>query len=385
MKIVHICTTQYTDGWTYQENMLAKYHKKMGLETTVITSMYCYKEGKLVEDENTHFIDVNGVKIIRLKIKSEGFLKKIPTYELFYETLVKEKPDIIFSHGCQYKDAVLVAKYVKNNPYVKLFVDNHADFSNSATNFISKQILHKIIWKHYAQLLLPYTEVFWGVMPARVDFLVDLYDLPKEKCKLLVMGADDELVYQSDDKEKIHALREKYGVSSNDFLIVTGGKIDKAKMQTAYLMEAISKINSTNVKLIIFGSIENEIYETIMRWVDNKKIYYIGWIPADESYEYFAAADLVVFPGRHSVFWEQVAGEGIPMVVKEWKGTRHIDLGGNVKFLKGDGVDEIKNVIEELVNNPNEYRKMKECALKKGKTYFSYEGIAKNSIEMENI
>ena len=33
------------------------------------------------------------------------------------------------------------------NPNVKIFVDNHADFSNSATNWLSLEILHKKIWK----------------------------------------------------------------------------------------------------------------------------------------------------------------------------------------------------------------------------------------------
>ena len=180
MKIVHICMTQYSDGWTYQENMLTKYHKKLGHNVTVITSMYCYKEGKLVEDDRTIFDDINGVRIIRLKKKSNGLMGKTPSYIDFFKVLSEEKPDIIFSHGCQYRDASLLARYVKGHSTVKLFVDNHADFTNSATNFISKNILHKIIWKHYAHVLLPYTQRFWGVLPARVDFLTNVYKLPVE-------------------------------------------------------------------------------------------------------------------------------------------------------------------------------------------------------------
>ena len=43
------------------------------------------------------------------------------------------------------------------------------------------------------------------------------------------------------------------------------------------------------------------------------------------------------------MFWEQVAGMGIPMVCKYWEGTTHVDCGGNVKFLYRDSVEEIKS------------------------------------------
>lgn len=380
MKIVHICMAQYSDGWTYQENLLTKYHIKLGYEVTLITSMYCYREGNLVEDSKATFVDINGCKIVRLRKKSDGLMKKIPTYDRFYETLCKEKPDIIFSHGCQYKDAALVAKYVKEHPDVKLFVDNHADFTNSATNFISKTILHKIVWRHYAHKLLPYTKKFWGVLPARVDFLIDIYGLPKEKCELLVMGADDELVEKSNAGIETKKLREKYGIKNTDFLIVTGGKIDKAKFQTELLMKAVCGIDDQNVKLLVFGSINEEIKERIMSLVDGEKIIYAGWVFPDQSYDYFAIADLVVFPGRHSVFWEQVAGQGKPMICGKWPGTQHVDVGGNAVFVKSDEINTIKQSIESLLFDRNIYEKMLEVAMEKASKEFSYRDIAERSI-----
>lgn len=380
MKIVHICMAQYSDGWTYQENLLAKYHKILGNEVALITSMYCYKEGNLIEDSKNSFIDVNGVKIIRLKKKKDGLFKKIPTYKNFYKSLLDEKPDIIFSHGCQYRDVSLVVKYMKKYPNTKLFVDNHADFSNSARTVISKIFLHKIVWRNYAKKLLPYAEVFWGVLPARVDFLSDVYGLPKERCKLLVMGADDELVEKSKKLNMREKMREKYGIKNTDFLIVTGGKIDKAKLQTELLMKVISRIDNPNVKLLVFGSIEVDIRERIMSWVDGKKIIYAGWITPEQSYDYFESADLVVFPGRHSVFWEQVAGQGKPMVCKDWPGTRHIDVGGNVVFIERDGEDSIKEVLERIIENKELYLNMLQIATEKATKEFSYIEIAKKSI-----
>lgn len=381
MKILHICMAQYSDGWTYQENLLAKYHKAIGNEVTMLTSQFCYKEGKLQEDINHQFNDVNGVKVIRLQKKTDGFLKKMPLYKEFYETLVELNPDIIFSHGCQYRDIRAVVQYVKVNPNVKLFVDNHADFSNSATNFISKEILHKIIWKHYAQMLIPFTKRFWGVMPSRVDFLHDVYGIPKEKIGLLVMGADDEYVEKSSLLCQLSETRKLLKINKNDFTIVTGGKIDSAKKQTLLLMEAVASLNIENLKLIVFGSISEDIKRQADKWIDNNKIKYVGWADAEQSYNYFAIADLVVFPGRHSVFWEQVAGQGKPMLVKDWPGTHHIDLGGNVMFLKNDSVEEIRCVIGNIVNNRSYFNTMKIKA-EQAMLYFSYAEISKRSTEI---
>ena len=383
MKVVHICMQQYSDGWTYQENMLCKYHIKLGYDVTVITSMYCFREGKVVEDTKTDFYDVNGAHVIRLKKKSEGLMHKIPNYECFSDVLANEAPDIIFSHGCQYKDASLVAKYVKKHPNVKLFVDNHADFTNSATNFISKNILHKIVWKYNAHTLLPYTEKFWGVLPARVDFLIDVYRLPKEKCELLVMGADDELVEKSNRDISSLNIRGNYEIGESDFIIVSGGKIDKAKLQTELLMKAVHRIDDSRVKLLLFGSIEEEIKERILSLVDGNKIIYAGWVTPDQSYDFFAIADLVVFPGRHSVFWEQAAGQGKPMICKNWPGTHHVDVGGNVMFLNNDSVDEIYNNIMDLINDPAKYQEMKKIAISEGMSVFSYKSIAKKGIAIQ--
>lgn len=376
MKIVHICMSQYSDGWSYQENMLAKYHLINGHSVTMITSEYHYNNGTLEKDNKKKFIDCNGVQIIRLPIKGRGIFGKIPVYENFYQTLYNENPEIIFSHGCQYKDILQVKKYVKNNNCL-LYVDNHADFSNSARSFLSKNILHRMIWRFCAQQIEPYTQKFYGVLPARVDFLIHEYKLPAQKTELLVMGADDEMVKKASKPEIRESIRKKYKIKASDFLIITGGKIDLAKRQTIQLMKAVAETNRENVKLLVFGSVVPELQEQVNKYSDGEKVQFIGWVQAEDSYEYFASADLVVFPGRHSVFWEQVAGQGIPMICKRWAGTEHVDCGGNVVFLDDDTERGITDSILAVMKN---YIKMKDTAVNTAMNIFSYKRIAERSI-----
>ena len=114
----------------------------------------------------------------------------------------------------------------------------------------------------------------------------------------------------------------------------------------------------------------------------SNKVKYIGWQKATYSYYLFAASDLVVFPGRHSVFWEQVVAQGIQIVCKYWNGTDHVDVGGNVIFLTKDNASEIQEKIEYLLANPLEYEKMKFIAKNKGMKVFSYKEISKRAIEV---
>ena len=217
-------------GWGYQDNMIAKYHKLEGHDVTVIANRYVYDEkGNYTPTDKTEETDVNGVKILRLAQKGnkqqKGPAERVH-YIGLYETLENEKPDIIFIHNPQIMDVDGIVRYMKSHKDARLYVDSHSDYSNSGRNFLSKYILHGIFWRSKVQKLVPYTRKFYGVLPARVDFLLDRYKTPKDKTELLVMGMDDEKAEAADKPEIIRDIRAKYNANDDDFLIVTGGKID---------------------------------------------------------------------------------------------------------------------------------------------------------------
>lgn len=384
MKIVHICLAgPFTDGWNYQENMLTKYHHKLGYDVTVITSKWILdSKGNLVKTDRSTYFNENGVRVIRLEEKNHhDFHYKFRKYEGLKLAIEEAVPDILFVHGISFCDIKTITDYVKQHP-TRLYVDNHADFSNSARNWLSKKVLHGLIWRHYAQMICPYVTKFYGVLPARVDFLVNIYGLPTDRCELLVMGADDERIEAASDPKIRSAIRTEYNIEDNDFLIVTGGKIDVFKRQTLLLMQAVKDIGAPKVKLLVFGSIAPELQHEVKRLADGKNVQYIGWVEAENTYAYFAAADLACFPGRHSVFWEQAAGQGIPLLLKDWPGTHHISFGENAQFLYTDGVDEMKDRLLNIIMDCSQYEKMQRDATRAAK-YFSYAYIAKSCIDQQ--
>lgn len=382
MRILHICLASfYIDNYSYQENLLPKHHKLMGNEVEIIASLQSFdKNGKLtLLKERSSYLNENGILVHRLNYIKIPFAQKIRKYKGLWGKIEKFNPHIIFVHGCQFTDLLTVGKYVKKHTHTKLFIDNHADQTNSARNVFSKIVLHGIIYKWLVKRVEKYTTRFWGVMPSRVDFLRKVYKLPTNKIDLLIMGGDDEVI-DTVCKKNIGQLRKDIELETNNFVIITGGKIDKAKKQIFHLMESVNDILNDNVKLIIFGSVQVDLKEEFYRRFNPKKMIYLSWASEERAYELFRLSDLAIFPGRHSVYWEQCVAVGIPMIVKEWPGTKHIDIGGNVVFLKNSSKDEISSILIQLINKKDNFHLMKRSYENGLNKEFLYSRIASRSI-----
>lgn len=383
MNIIHVCLAQeYSDNYSYQENLLPIYHSRQGNNVCIIASLLSFnKSGQmsLLNAESTYKTK-EGIVVHRINYRVP--MKKLNKYFRRYnhiEDILKEfKPEIIFIHGCQFIDIFKFINYKKQNMDVKIYIDNHADYINSATNWLSKNILHRIIWRHCAKSIEPYAEKFWGVTPLRCDFLQKVYKISPKKIDLLIMGVDDDKLDYKNKFKIRNEIRERLNISNDSFVIISGGKIDKRKNMES-LISAFINLNLKNVKLIIFGSLIPEMQSQFSESTKHENIIKIGWISSDKIYSYFLASDLAVFPGTHSVLWEQAAGSGLPCVFKHWSGMEHVDIGGNCKFLEGDSVDEIERVLLSTINNKDVYNEMKKSASSAMK-YFSYNDIAKRSI-----
>lgn len=378
MKIVNICLCgSYNYGWGYQENLLTKYQRIIGNDVTIITSRFINdKNGEEYLEVPAEIKFDNGVKVIRLEHGIGSKLtKSFRVYKDLYHALEEEKPDFIFIHGCQFLDINKVCKYLKENPNVKCSVDNHADYTNSAQSVLAK-LVHKTLWKYCAKRIDKFAEYFYGVLPIRCDFLNEMYGINRNRIKLLVMGADDEMVEYGISK-KVET-REFLG-TIDDFVIITGGKIDLHKKETLELMKAVNKINNPNIKLLVFGSVVDELKEEFDSLLSDS-IIYLGWIDQKEQYKYICASDLAIYPGRHSVIWEQTIGCGVPSMFKYLPNTQHVDIGGNCIFLKDCSEKSLQDAILGLCSDKEKYNKMKKTSQELGVKVFSYRNIARESI-----
>lgn len=379
MKIVHLCLSCfYIDNYSYQENMLPKYHVKMGHEVTVIASSFSFNNkgrGCYLDVPSERF-DKDGYKVIRLPYKQPVKINRVlRKYENFYQTLSNESPDLIFTHGISMSENSSLVKYLKANPHVKLYGDNHADYINSATTFTSKYILHNIIWRHYAKKLEPFLIKCFGVTPMRCRFLTEMYNLNSNIIEYLPMGVDDDAIPKDRDEVRTQ-IRKELGISDNAFVIVTGGKIDERK-NIHVLVDVVQRMNNPKLHVIICGVLTPQMESLKNKF--NENIHYLGWCNSPRVMNCMVSADLACFPGTHSTLWEQAVGVGLPAIFKRWNEMTHMNVNENCVFVKGDDYNELQQNIERMLCR-DFYLQIKAKAIQAAKS-FLYSDIARKAIE----
>lgn len=384
MKIVHLCLACfYIEGMEYQENVLPRKHRQLGHEVEVITSQFCFdSKGTVFDREVGEYVNQDDVKVRIIPYATRKYGKYAKNYRIFsglYEILHEMQPEIIFCHGGQFNGVNQIVKYLKKNSHVKFFLDSHIDYGNAPVNTLKRKLLQRYYIGAKYRKLEPYCEKIWCTLPSRVQYVKEIYRVKSEKVQLLVMGGDvDDL--NSQQRERIrNQIREKYEISGSAFLIVTGGKIDSRK-NIHLLMEAVSKISHKEIKLLVFGEPNQEVRSLIKPFEKSDNIVMLGWLNPDDCYDLFFAADLAVFPGTHSVLWEQVCACGLPALFRGTDGQNHVDMGGNCQFLYNDSANEIYTKLLEIVDNSEFYESMRRVALEKGYRTFSYMEIAKKAI-----
>lgn len=387
-KIVHVMLACfYKNGFGYQENILPAKHKELGFDVRICTYNQggdaSYPEGV----PPLTYINPDGIPVHVLEsVYSLGF--RIPMLggwfrrtKGIYEYLESEQPDYIFIHGVTASDNLDVIRYKRKHPEVKLYADNHSDYYNAPVKTFRQKAFRYSLGRYIGKQLSKNAEVVWGVTPWRVIYQQKVFGVSPKKSKLLVMGGDERHI-RWEVRDKIRDdIRTRLAIPDNAFVVISGGKIDKAK-NLHLLAEAIKSF--PDVYLIIFGRFEKDM-EGLTELFNQERIKNVGWISPAEANDYFLASDLGFFPGTHSVLWEQACATGLPSVFKDWNGGfNHVDVGGNCILLKDPTIENVSTTLTRLLSEPEHYQQMKSIAETKGRKVFSYKEIAKRSIGIES-
>ena len=379
-KILHVSMYAYNDGWGYQENLLPKYQVLLGHEVMLITTTKEYKGTEIVECKESTFQSVDGFGVVRVAPVHFIFTKvtEFINYARIYDLICEFSPDLIFFHSLNCMTIFDAIKYVKHNPKCKLVVDNHLDFNNGYRP--DESLKHKIMALFYRTIYKinnTYITRVYGVAPCRSAYAHEIFGVEYEKLDLLIMGADDQNIdYNARDEIRLD-IRKKLNISEEDFVIVSGGKIDYNKPEILNLIEAVNGLE--NIKLIIYGSVADDYKEIIDKKL-NPNCIYIGWIPSSVIFKYFFASDLGFFPGLHSVMWEQACACNLPCIFRKLEGMEHLWEMGNAVPMTGFDALFIRNMLKQFCKS-DDYK----CVLKKANSIemnkFRYSEIAKKSLE----
>lgn len=394
MKILMLCEL-YIESLEYQENLLVKYYRKHGHEVTVITSTYenvfDYYNNKHDNSLPAKVIYDHGAKIIKLPFKF-NYLGKIKKYTSIKKIVEEVQPDLLYIHDIM-PNMFEMLDYKKQNPHVKMIMDYHADYSNSANGWLSLNILHKVIRKYlYMDPIRKHISKFYPIVPGSTKFLNEVYNIPHNEMDLLPLGADTDLVAEIKNKKVREEIRKKLGINNDEIVIFTGGKFTAAK-KTDLLIKAFNEIKDTKLHLLIVGDADqhNQEYkkELLALSNNNPNIHYIGWLNNRGVYEHLSASDLAVFPASQSIVWQQALASGLPLIVGDVgeQSVQYLNEFGAITELKKEDInkEKIKKSIEDIIYREDELSLRKELALKTSSKYLDWNHLINKTLSHVKI
>lgn len=375
MKIVHIClASSFTENMSYQDNLLPEQNVLDGHEVIVISNCRKFSGGKEVYTEPEDRIIDNGIRLIRLeydKVLTPFISGKVRKVKALYPLLEDLKPDIILFHGLAGWELLNSTRYKKKHPNIKLYVDSHEDAHNSATNFVSKYFLHKIVYRVIIQKSLFYIDKILFVSMEALSFIKGNYKIPEEITEFYPLGGN--VINDEQHQVKRRKIRNAMMLSDEDILLVHSGKLDKLK-KTEDILRALADVRSERLRLVIVGSIPEDMKPVLEPLIEaDKRVNYVGWKTADELMEYLCAADVYVQPGGQSATMQNAICCGCAMVLYPHK-SHEPYLQGNGYYVKN--IEDIKRVFQEIDDNPSVLKKMSENSMKIARELLDYRKLA---------
>ncbi len=381
MRILHICLAgYYSVGWGYQDNLLAEQNAKDGHEVFVIASQYQRTTENEIEKvpAGEYKLD-NGITVIRIPMKFEwlGFLKdKIRMFRGLYVNIERVKPDVVFVHCPQFLDFSVVGEYAKVHPDVAFYADNHASMLNSARNFLSRSILHRLVYRSVIRKNYWYLRKIFYVTYDTRDFLQNIYGI---RDKLEFMPLCGTLYSRDEIIEKRKKVRSELLIREDTIVIIHCGKLNKEK-KTIEVLQEFSKTKIGNIILIVIGSLDTDIRDEATKLMkSDKRIMYLGWKSKKELDNYLCASDILLQPGSQSVVFQQAIACGNMLILESNQSTEYLVSWGNGILL--DSTNEISALLSSLSENQEKLCSFKRNSFEFAQNELNYQVQSRKFVE----
>ena len=372
----------FTPSMLYKENYLIKAALQCGHEVVVIANQYTYKKGQLVIQKEAENID--GYLIKRFPYKNLGstiLTDKIRRIDGLEKEIIGLNPDLLFVNCAQVYNVQNLKRVKKALPNVKIVLDFSTKYLNSASNWLSKNILHKIIYRRWIKMALPYVDRVFYISAESRDFAREMYGIPlgiMEHNNLPgeTIPLEQKLNYREEIRTKLKLNKE--------LLFLYSGKIYPDK-KVDQLVRAFSRVKSENLKLLIIGAYTCD--ETYRKEVENEikaddRILFMGFVSGVELTKYVCACDLYMQPGSISQTCQTAVCCGTPLCFNDVPTHREI-FNGNGFF--ADSEEELFRVINEVSKDSTQLEQMSKLSYKMEDDELDYKVIYKKILSAVDL
>jgi 1,2-diacylglycerol 3-alpha-glucosyltransferase len=393
MKILMLCEF-YNENLEYQENLLAKFYVKHGHMVTVVTSTYEsifeYQADRHDNSQPARTFQNAGARVIRLRYRY-NILNRLRAFDRIDNLLNAEAPDLIFVHDIMLNLPECV-RYVRRHPHCRMIMDYHADYSNSGKNALSRRILHGVCRKWFLDRARPYLSKIFPIVPASATFLHEIYKIPFADMELLPLGGDIDLAAAVRRSGAGRVLRDSLGITDEDTVIFTGGKLVPAK-RTELLLEAAVRLQRLPLHIVVVGDAgqEHAAYKRELQRLAaaDPRVHLVGWLSREDIYRHLDMADLAVFPASQSILWQQAITMGLPLIVGDigHQDTSYLNTERNIVILARDDIraDRLADVISHLIGDRERMRAMGEGARRVADLRLNWDRLVQRTLRFNDV
>lgn len=302
MRIAHLCLSNYySEGHLYQENELVRQHRDDGHHVLVIASTEIIAASGQPTYTAPGISEDDGIRLVRLAYRGLPHIiaRKLRIHRGVYDSLSEFRPDVIMFHGCAGWEVRTAARYVRDFPEAKLYLDSHTDWQHSATTVLSREILHKIYYRRVLRSALPQVEKILCVSTEVMDFARQIYAVPDSLLEFYPLGGrpipDDEY------HERRNRVRAGLGLEEGHVLMVQAGKQTLRKRLVASL-KALRRVDNPDLRLVVAGVLHEDIRGEVEELIAaDSRATSVGWKSSEELTDLLCAADIYLQPGTQSV------------------------------------------------------------------------------------
>lgn len=383
MKIL-IWTTgnAFTPSMLYKENYLIKAALLNGDEVVVFANQYKYINGKIAKIN--HQEKVEGYKLRRFAYKSMGYnllTTRIRKIEGIENEIIRERPDFIFINCSQIYNIKNLRKIKSELPQVRMVLDFSTKYLNSAHNWLSKNILHRIIYRHWIQKALPYVEKVFYISEESKDFAREMYGIPESIMEHNNLPGET-INLEIKKKNKLEIFK-RLNLTCKNTLILYSGKIYVDK-RVDNLVKAFAHNNNPDLRLLIIGVYTDASQRAIIDPIIERdhRISFIDFVNGDELTKYVCAADLYVQPGSISQTCQTAVCCGTPLAFNDIPTHREI-YNGNGFFIESE--DDLIDVFNKISNDKSILTKMSALSYRMAETELDYKIIYSKILKAANF
>lgn len=385
MNIVHIEDFFHPDAG-YQINILPKYMVKQGHDVTIVTSemekiptsLTSFFGKDNIEQADTKYTNLTGVKIIRLPLKT--FISGRAVFGTNLFSKVEElSPDILYVHG---NDTLTAMRYLIriNKINYPIIMDSHMLAMASVNKF--NKIFRKIYRKVFTPIIIK-NQI--QVIRTQDDNYVEKYlGIPLIQCPWISVGSDTFSFYP--DKIARDKFRKSNNINDDDFVVIYTGKLDESKGGLLLAQAFEKKFNiDKNIVLVVVGSLDGE-YGQKVNGIFSKSENRILQFPTQKYIElakFYQMADLSVFPRQCSLSFYDAQACGVPVVSEDNNiNIDRLKYNNGLNFKSGDLEDFREKILNCIEMSNIEFNQMGDNAYNFVKKNNNYEDIANRYIEV---